>query len=365
MRPAENMTRTGSGKAVLLVGPSWVGDMVMAQSLIQVLKDQDPGRPVDVLAPGWSLDLLERMPGVREALCMPVGHGVLELRARLSLGRGLRGRHGQAIVLPNSFKSALTPFFARIPRRTGYTGEWRFGLINDRRRLDKTLLPMTVQRFVALALPGHARKAPEYPLPRLRVDPEDVSAVVAALGLRLDLPALVICPGAEYGPAKRWPAANFARVAGIMRDRGWQVWVMGSARDRQAAGEVCALAGPGCLNLAGSTTLAQAVDLMAQASAVVCNDSGLMHVAAALGRPLVAVYGSSDPGFTPPLGKTARIASLGLACSPCFRRECPLGHLDCLRDLHPEKVLEMLDTLGVAEQTRQSATLFSEGAPDP
>lgn len=325
----------------MIVGPSWVGDMVMAHSLVQVLKDQNPNGVIDVLAPEWSRALLERMPGVNEALSLSVGHGRLGWGERLALGRRLIGKYDQAIVLPNSWKSALVPFFARIPLRTGYVGECRYGLLNDRRRLDKNRLPMTVQRFVALGLPKNAPLPPVCPIPRLRINPAD-SRVAAAFSLRTDKPVLVLCPGAEYGPAKRWPASHFAEVGRTMAEQGWHVWVMGSEKDQLAAEEVSTLIGPGCVNLAGRTSLAQAVDVMALAAAVVTNDSGLMHVAAALDRPLVAVYGSSDPVFTPPLSKTARIVSLGVKCSPCFKRECRFGHYDCLEKLLPDRVLEVL-----------------------
>jgi len=269
------------------------------------------------------------------------------LRQRLALGRELRGRYDQAIVLPNSWKSALIPFWARIPMRTGYLGEMRFGLLTDWRRLDKRLLSMTVQRFVALGLPRKQPRAapPEIPQPILRVDLARTRTAARAMGLTTGVPTLILCPGAEYGPAKRWPAAHFAAVGAAMVRQGWSVWVMGSGKDQEVASQVCALIGPESVNLAGQTSLAQAVDLMALATAVVSNDSGLMHVAAALNRPLVAVYGSSDPGFTPPLNPTARIACLHLECSPCFRRECPGGHTRCLEDLPPSRILSDLAAL--------------------
>lgn len=339
--------------ALLLIGPSWVGDMVMAHSLIQVLRERKPDLAVDVLAPGWSVELVERMPGVRKAVVMDLGHGRLGLAQRRGLGRDLRDRYDQAIVLPNSWKSALVPFFARIPRRTGYVGECRFGLLNDRRRLDKAKLPMTVQRFVALGLPGNASLPPACPPPRLRVDPDGARHVADVFELSLDRPVLVLCPGAEYGHAKRWPARHFAEVGKAMREQGWQVWIMGSEKDLEAAAQVHALIGAQCVNLAGRTTLAQAVDLMILASAVVSNDSGLMHVAAALDRPLVVVYGSSDPGFTPPLSQAARVVTLGLTCSPCFQRQCRFHHYNCLETLLPALVL----------QTLQKVVNFAHGRP--
>ncbi len=331
-------------KAILVVGPSWVGDMVMAQSLFKVLKQKHPQADIDVLAPGWSLPLLARMPEVRDGLEMPLGHGRLELKQRWRLGRSLKGRYDQAILLPNSWKSAIVPWAAAIPRRTGWKGEMRYGLLNDIRHLDKSLLTMTVQRFVALAEEGPVTAVPEIPPPALVVRDEDVQAAREALGL--DWPTqgklLALCPGAEYGEAKRWPEAAYGRLAREHLAQGGQVWLFGSDKDRAVCDNIARMAGDACVNLAGRTTLAQAVDLLSLADAVVSNDSGLMHVAAALERPLVAIYGSSDPGFTPPLNRRHEIVSLGLDCSPCFKRECPLGHLRCLNDIGVETVQNAL-----------------------
>jgi heptosyltransferase-2 len=319
--------------------------MVMAQSLFITLQSRFPGCILDVLAPAWTLPLLERMPEVSGKIPLPLGHGQFAFGARRRLGHDLRERgYGQAIVLPNSWKSALVPFFARIPRRTGYVGELRYGLLNDTRRLDKAGLPRTVQRFVALGLEKDASLPPECPAPRLRVTPENVAATRKRFGLAKTGPVLALCPGAEYGPAKRWPPAYFADVARAKLAGGWQVWLFGSAKDAEAANAIERSA-PGCVNLAGRTGLAEAVDLMSLADAVISNDSGLMHVAAALDRPLVAVYGSSDPGFTPPLNDKARVVRLGLECSPCFQRDCPYGHTRCLMDIRPVRVLDELERL--------------------
>lgn len=330
---------------ILLIGPAWVGDMVMAQSLCMALKARRPDCAIDVLAPAWTFPLLQRMPEVSEAIAMPLGHGQLGLRERRRLGHSLQGRYGHAIVLPRSWKSALVPWFAEIPRRTGWLGELRFGLLNDARRLDRSALPRTVQRFVALGLERGEPLPPDCPAPRLVPDVANAAAARRRLGLEGDgRPVLALCPGAEYGPAKRWPPGHFATVARWWHEsREGVVWLFGSAKDGSAAAAIAAAAAGICVDLCGRTDLAEAVDLLAGASAVVSNDSGLMHVAAALDRPLVAVYGSSDPGFTPPLGERAQVLRLGLECSPCFQRECPLGHTRCLVDLGPERVIAALE----------------------
>lgn len=336
-----------SGNKILVVGPSWVGDMVMAQSLFKVLRERDSSCQIDVLAPVWSRPLLERMPEVHAAIDLPLGHGEFGFGKRKRLGHQLREEgYDRAILLPNSWKSALAPWWAKIPQRTGWLGEARLGLLNDWRRLDKSRLKMTVQRFTALGYPKEWKELPATPPPKLQVKVVDIQAAMVALGLEKGRrPVLALCPGAEYGSAKRWPHSYFGELAQRFLAREWNVWLFGSEKDRPICGEVNTIAGGRCQDLSGRTSLAQAVDLMAMADAVVSNDSGLMHVAAALDRRLVALYGSSDPGFTPPLNKRSIVLRLGLSCSPCFKRDCPQGHLNCLRQLGVERVIQAIDEL--------------------
>lgn len=334
---------------ILIIGPSWVGDMVMAQTLFVCLKRQHPDCQIDVLAPEWSRPLLERMPEVREALSFPLGHGAFELATRRRIGQQLRGCYDQAILLPNSLKSALVPYFARIPTRTGWRGEMRFGLLNDIRTLDKARYPLMIERFMALAYAPGAELPKPYPKPRLAIDPASRDAALERFGLSLDRPVLALCPGAEFGEAKRWPAEHYAAVADARLRQGWQVWLFGSQKDAPGGEEIREWVTPGfeedVYNLAGRTSLAEAIDLLSCAGAVISNDSGLMHVAAALDRPLVAVYGSTSPGFTPPLASQVEVVRLGLECSPCFDRTCRFGHYDCLRLLQPSLVQEALGRL--------------------
>jgi len=330
-------------KDVLIVGPSWLGDAVMMGSLALRLKAQAPERNITVLAPAFLQGALERMPGVDAVVANPFAHGALRLGERRRFGRALRGRFETAFVLPNSWKSALVPFFAGIPTRIGFVGEARYGLLTDARKLDEARLPRLIDRFALLAEPGGTVAPPAPPLPQLRAD--DGAAVFARFGLDPVRPAVALCVGAEYGPAKRWPAAHFAELARRLAAEGMGTWLLGSPNDAAVAAEIEALAPGAAVNLAGRTQLAEAIDLIAGAAAVVSNDSGLMHVAAALGRPLVALYGSSSPAYTPPLSDTAAVLSLGLSCSPCFERVCPLGHFKCLNDLAPERVLAALRPL--------------------
>jgi len=342
-------------KRILVVGPSWVGDMVMAQSLFIALKNTHPACRIDVLAPSWTLSLLERMPEVAKAIAMPLPRGKFGLMERIKLGLSLRSEcYDQAILLPNSWKSAIPPFFANIPIRTGYIGECRWGLLNDARKLDKKLLTMTVQRFVALGLPADAAMPPVCPQPALTISKARQQAVIDKFKLTLSPAApapdrlgasikiLALCPGAEYGPAKRWPSEYYAEVARHKIDQGWQVWLFGSEKDKADAAQINKACSGFCTDFTGRTSLAEAVDLMSLANTVVSNDSGLMHVAAALDKKVIAIYGSSDPGFTPPLNDKAQIISLNLDCAPCFKRDCPLGHSHCLTGITPDRVLEYI-----------------------
>jgi heptosyltransferase-2 len=329
---------------ILVVGPSWVGDTVISQVLLQLLKQRYPAALIDYLAPPWTLPLLKRMPEVRQGILNPFGHGTLQFGARRQLGLELRaGQYDQALVLPNSWKSALPPWFAGIPLRTGFRGEARWGLLNDLRTLDKQALPQMADRFAALAFNSGA--APSAPLqhPALLSSTGQQQQLLTRLGIDPSKPTVAFCPGAEYGPAKRWPERHFAALARLLAARGYAIWLVGSPKDHAVAETIANDAEGLCTNLCGKTDIAEATDLLAAARLVVTNDSGLMHVAAAVGRPVIALYGSSSPLFTPPLSADARIVNLNLECSPCFKRVCPLGHLKCLNELLPERVFAEID----------------------
>lgn len=336
-------------RAILVIGPAWVGDMVMAQVLFRLLKQQDPDCAIDVLAPAWSVPLLARMPEVRASFDLPLKHGEFGFATRRNIGHSLRGRYQQAILLPNSWKSALVPFFAGIPLRTGWRGEMRYGLLNDIRALDKQEYPLMIERFAALAFPENTVLPEALPRPVLVINDDERKAALQKYQLSLDRPVLALCPGAEFGPAKRWPERHYAAVAAERIAAGDQVWIFGSEKDVPVAESIYVALPESqrifCHNLAGKTRLAEAIDLLSCTNAVVSNDSGLMHIAAALNRPLVAVYGSSSPQFTPPLADAVEIVRLDLDCSPCFKRECPLGHLNCLNELPPSRVIDALSNL--------------------
>lgn len=341
------MSTDAAAGPVLVVGPSWVGDMVMAQTLFKLLAQRAGVVAIDVLAPAWAAPVLQRMPEIRNSIPMPIGHGKLQLRQRWRIGRQLRGaRYRQAILLPNSLKSALVPWFACIPRRTGWLGEARYLLLNDWRKLSPERYPLMVQRFAALAYQKNTALPAALPRPALHIDADNQQRLCQELGLAAERPMLGLCPGAEFGPAKQWPVSHYAKVAAHYLQRGWQVLLLGSAND-QAAAIAIRQAVPEqyrahCVSAAGRTQLIDAVDLLGLCRGVVSNDSGLMHVAAAVNAPLVAVYGSTSPDFTPPLSDRVAVVQRELPCRPCFERECPLQHLDCLVKLTPDRVIAAL-----------------------
>lgn len=345
---------------ILVIGPSWVGDMMMSQSLYRTLKAEYPSAEIDVMAPAWCRPLLARMPEVNQALAMPLGHGALGLGERRRLGRVLRAnRYDRAYVLPNSFKSALVPFFADIPQRTGWRGEMRYGLLNDVRVLDKAAFPLMVQRYVALAYDkGRVQRADDLPQPllwpQLRVSDEEIADTTAAFNLTDSRPIVGFCPGAEFGPAKRWPHYHYAALAQRLIESGYQIALFGSAKDHEAGEQIRAAlqedARDFCLNLAGKTQLEQAVILIAACRAVVSNDSGLMHVAAALNKPLIALYGPSSPDFTPPLSDKARVIRLISGYHKVRKGDAEQGYHQSLIDIQPQQVLDALTPLLVASE---------------
>lgn len=330
---------------ILIIGPSWVGDMMMAQVLFQLLHQQDPDCELHVLAPAWSEPLLSRMPEVQKSIVLPFGHGQLHLRARYQFAKSLRAEnYTQAIVLPNSWKSALIPFWAKIPIRTGWLGESRYGILNDARTLDKKKYVTMAQRFAALAFDRDAVALANLPVPNLFLDKEKMDEALDQfqLGESLQKPILALCPGAEFGPSKCWPAEYYAQVANQKIVEGWHVWIFGSQKDAAIAEQIQSRTQSKCVNLTGKTAISEAIDLLSLAQCVVTNDSGLMHIAAAVGCSVIVIYGSTSPDFTPPLTDKAIILKTQLDCQPCFQRVCPLKHHNCMMRITPAQVLKKI-----------------------
>ncbi|HTD03169.1 lipopolysaccharide heptosyltransferase II [Undibacterium sp.] len=331
----------------LVIAPNWIGDAVMAQPLLRLLKQQHPERPIDVLAPAWVAPVLRAMQEVDTVLSTPFKHGALQLRERWRFARELKKRgYAEAYVLPNTLKFALIPWLAGIARRVGYKGESRYGLINVMHRDDPAHPRAMVPFYAALASPPSAQLPVGLPRPALNVGADKITSVLNKLGLRQDRLLLAFAPGAEFGNAKRWPTSHFSQLANTVWEEhpDAQIILLGSGKDRAVCEEISALS-PAIRSLAGDTSLDEAVALIAQASAVVSNDSGLLHIASALNRPVIAIYGPTDPDHAPPFSDVARSLSLRLSCAPCKQRECPLGHHDCMQKLSSDLVWQELQLM--------------------
>ena len=349
----EQNVSAATAPRTLIISPNWIGDAVMAQPLLQLLRAAHPGRPIDVLAPPAVSPVWRQMAEVDEVLETPFRHGALQLKERWKYARLLRQRgYADAYVLPNTIKYALIPWLAGIRRRVGYKGESRHGLINVMHHDETPPRPM-VAFYAALATPpvGAQRAALRAALPRPRMvaSPEQIAAVCQRTGIAAERPLVAFAPGAEFGGAKRWPARHFAGLAQaiLARDPSTQIALLGSPKDKEACAEVAAglPADAAVFNLAGVTSLQEAIALIARAAAVVANDSGLLHIASALNRPVVALYGPTDPDHAPPFSDLAASISLRLDCAPCKQRECPLGHQDCMVKLAPELVWQSLQPM--------------------
>ena len=343
---------------ILVISPSWVGDMMMSNALYQQLKTNYPDCEIDVMAPDWCRPLLARMPQVRNAISMPIGHGAFRLAERYRLGKALRNQYDLAIVLPNSLKSALIPFFAKIPKRRGWKGESRYGLLNYL-RTNKNDYPMMVQRYVALAFEkGQVPSAENLQIafPYLQTQAVEIAATKAkfetALKQTENRAVIGFCPGAEFGPAKRWPHYHYAKLAEMLIEKGYAIYLFGSKKDQEVGEQIRQSMPeslqPYCLNLAGLTDLNQAVDLIAECTAVVSNDSGLMHIAAALNKPLVALYGPTSPTYTPPLSSNAQVIRLIEGGLIKIRKgEGAEGYHQSMIDITPDSVLAALKNFGI------------------
>ncbi|WP_094751585.1 lipopolysaccharide heptosyltransferase II [Psychromonas sp. CD1] len=340
---------------ILIISPAWVGDMVMSQGLYITLKKLHPNVQIDVVAPAWCKAILDKMPEINNAIKMPLGHGQFDLKTRYLLGKTLRKAHYDiAYILPNSAKSALIPFFAKIPIRTGWKGEMRYGLLTDLRP-NKKIFQYMLERYVALAYPknemtgtGCMGRINTLPRPHLQIKKEQCDSILHKFKLSLSPTIIGLCPGAEFGPAKRWPERHYASVAKALVKQNLQVWLFGSEKDKNVTNAITKMIPTNKLhlikNLAGETSLNEAVDLLSCCHTVVSNDSGLMHIAAAVGCNLVAIYGSSSPRYTPPLTENVAILQTGISCQPCFEKECRFSHLECLNKLPPERILNAVQS---------------------
>ncbi len=332
---------------ILIVAPSWVGDLVITQALFKLLKATlyNNNTPhLTILANAWTLDILKRMPEVDDIIENPFKHKELAIIKRIQFGYQLRKYNfNQAIIIPNSFKAVIVPFVAKIPMRTGFVGEMRYGLLNNIYRLHKQSLPQMIDRVCALA--NYGKKAINPPYPQLIVDSSNQQQLIKKFKINSNKSIIAFCPGAEYGPSKQWLSQNFAKLANLLLLKNYIILILGSSNDLTTANEIITLAqiNPSLLiNLCGLTSLSDTVDLLALANYTITNDSGLMHIASSVGSHIIAIYGSSSPAFTPPLTTKKNINYKHLACSPCFLRTCKYGHYNCLRFITAEHINNLI-----------------------
>ena len=311
----------------------------MSHSLIRRLARMHTATSIDVFSPHALTHLFQQMPEIDEIIENPFGHGQLNMRDRLNVARDIKSRrYDIAYVLPNSLKSALIPFFAKIPNRVGYTGESRFGLINRRHTLDKNKHPLLASQYLQLAKTDLSESMSLSEYPALTVVQKDLEQTLEKFNIDPLRPYVCLCPGAEYGPAKRWPQGHFTKLAQKLSDNQFHTITLGGKNDMKIGAMIYKNNQQKMQDLTGKTTLNEAIHLIAGATCVVTNDSGLMHVAAALSKPLIALFGSSSPEYTPPLSDKAKVLTRALPCSPCFKRVCPLGHTNCLADITADEV---------------------------
>ena len=335
---------------ILIIGPSWVGDSVMAQTLYKRLKDEEPSCTIDVISPEWSLPLMQRMPEVSKVITSPYSHGDIHILSRYRFGKNLKKyNYDRAIVLTNSLKSSLIPFFADIPVRTGWIGESRYILLNDIRDFKKESNNLMVEKFAALSIQKSNFSLENLTFPSLETNLKNQRENLEKLNINSDLPCLGICPGAEFGPSKKWPAQYFSEVAKEYVSRGWNVICFGSKNDIETGRKLETFNGlkdeNKFYNLIGMTSLVDVVDLLAHCKKVVTNDSGLMHVAAAVKTPLVALYGPSSPEYTPPLIDNKKVIRKMDGYQKIRKGSDVDGYHDSLVSIKPAEVMSALETI--------------------
>jgi heptosyltransferase-2 len=334
----------------LIVGPSWVGDAVMAQTLYKLIKNSNKDAQIEVLSPNWSMPILERMEEVSRPIISPFNHGELKIKARFDFGKQLREEgYERAIVMTNSLKSSLIPFFAKIPVRTGWLGEMRIGLINDLRAKEMSNYPLMIEQFAKLSINPNEDLKKSLPYPSLSVDSRNLKEQLVTLGINSEKPSIAICPGAEFGPAKKWPPNYYAEVCNDYLSNSWNVLVFGSLNDEitgnSIQGGIDKELSDHFFNLIGKTSLIDVIDLLSHCKKVVTNDSGLMHIAAAVDTPLVAVYGPSSPQFTPPLIDNHVVLRKFEGFDKIREGSEEHGYHESLIAIKPSEVLEGLDRL--------------------
>jgi heptosyltransferase-2 len=344
----------------VIVFPNWVGDAVMAHALLKPIVQRYPNLKWDAMAIPSVEAIVRFMPEINHIHLFSLDHGRLQWKERSQLARQIRlMEYDIALILPNNLKSALIPWLAGIPIRVGHLGEFRYGLLTHllKRPSIGGRTPKTMVRFYQslISLFDIDPIQAEFIWPDLRVGGFLKQRVREKFSINGDF--LVIAPGAEYGPSKQWKAHHIVRLIQLwIAERGGKVVLLGSPKDIEITAQIMELLNQSSfsleqvINLCGQTRLEEALALISQATAVVANDSGLMHAACALKIPVVAIYGPTSPLWAPPLGEHVKAVSLELACSPCRQRICPLGHHACMEDINAELIFASLKDVLVQTQ---------------
>ena len=325
-----------------MIGPAWVGDMVMAQALYKALKVHSNPAEIHVVAPAWSRPLLARMPEISKVHDLDVAHGELGLKKRIRLGKSLKSElFTQALILPRSYKAALIPWYAGIPKRVGELGEFRYGLVNHIVESNKNKHIPTVCNYLRYAdINADIALVKQEYSPALSVDVANQKLLIEKYEIPQEAPLVACMVGAEYGPSKQWPKEHFVESINQLTEHGLNVCLLGSHKDEGIGSEIEKLSRHAVVNLCGKTSLLDAIDILASSSVAVSNDSGLMHIAAAVDVPVVAMYGATTPAYTPPLHAKAKSFYMNLECSPCWKRTCQYQHYRCLKDIVPDHVVK-------------------------
>jgi heptosyltransferase-2 len=327
----------------------WIGDFVRCHTVVQLLKARWPDRPIDVLTPPLNAPLLDYMPGVRQGIVADLRHNRLDLFRHPQLASRLRAEaYGTALIMSRKWKAAWAPFIAGIPERVGFIGEARYVLLNDK-RWGEHKLPRQIDQCAVLALPPDAPLPDTWPEPRLHVPLADTTAWKARRGLAGPR-SIALAPGA-VGPSKRWPASYYAEVAQALIAQGWIVWVVGGPNETPIAREIVTAAGPQAHDVTGHD-LREGILALAAADFVLSNDSGLLHVAAAIGTPTAGIFGPTSPQLWAPLNPLAATIETHteVSCRPCHEPTCRFGHHRCMRDISAAQVLDIITRVAVQHQ---------------
>jgi len=321
---------------LLIIPQNWLGDIVMSQTLLKRVKSENPNTEIDILVNSTFKSLVERMPEINKAVILDSGHKELGLLKRLNLARRIKGNYDQSIVLSRSIKSALIPFFAKIPIRTGELGESRYILINDLKKFTKEDRRKTAFRYVSMFSKKEEVLDEKY-YPSLQSDPENIEILSDKYKLNLDKKIIIFAPGAAFGPSKMWPVEKFKEL-GEKLNKDFFILILGSNNEKNIGDKI--VTNKNMINLCGETSITDAVDLMHISEFCVSNDSGLMHLASATNTKSISIYGATSPELTPPLTSNKEIHYRGISCSPCFEKKCKYGHYNCLVEIQADDVFK-------------------------